>query len=870
MAFSIRRLRWVIAAAVLVLVVVVFGYIVMGRFKALLVYKNLLSKTGTKISHDSTGVTFTQSLKDHTVITIHSSKATQVGDQQWRLHDVTMTVNNPKDGRTDRITGSEFTYDQKEGVVRAIGEVHIDLEAPQSLTSGGRGANEAKHASRYAPRATEGAEPANVIHVRTSGLVYMRKLGLAATDQPVEFRYGGIVCTSQGAEFNTSQSTLHLLAKVVADGVMHNQPIHITANTADVDRSANLATLMHTAAESQGRTGSADLTVLTLRSDGSVESAKATGNVAMTSKTQRLTAAELTATVGKDNLPESARLKGGVQLVDTNPLRPLHGAAAQADLGFDSAGNLKKVTATGSPLMTMEDKRAAVAMDGRGLQREMHGDTIVAGFRTAAKGKNTHGTTQITDLHATGAAETHGESLAGAKTGKTATPQMKLTTLTADDIDLGFMNGADGKAEPQKLAAVGHTLLRQDAPAGERETSAGDRLDAQFAQSVVQGKTQLALANAVQTGHVVVHRSSAVKMAEAGRGSVQTRENRDGEKRGIDIAGGKAGGAGQQFGSATAERASYDGASEKLTLTGGPRLTQDNATLTAATVVLDDKTQDADATGNVQATLAGANAGSAGASAGKVAPYTHVLAASAHLTHATGQAEFHGTDALPAKMWQEASQVQAANLLLDDVKHTFSARGAGPGSVVHSVFVGGGTASGGATPLNGSAKKSGRTNFAKVTSARLDYSDVSRQAVFTGAPGVVIESDSGVIRAQKATAYLLPGAAGSSGTPVGGSLDRIVIAGDVQLDQPGRHGTGEQLVYTAATGESLLTGAPGRLPKVEDAQQGSITGASLLVGDAGSTIIVSGEDAVTKGHVHTETHVDAKGQGKERAAKERQ
>src|ERR1700760_2863283 len=161
MGFSIRRLRWVIAAAVLLLVAVVSGYIVSGRLKALLVYKNLLSKTGTKISHDSTGVTFTQSLKDHTVITVHASKATQVGDQQWRLHDVTMTVNSPKDGRTDHITGSEFNYDQKEGVVRAIGEVHIDLEAPQSLTSAGRGANEQKRSSRYAPRATEGSEPTN-------------------------------------------------------------------------------------------------------------------------------------------------------------------------------------------------------------------------------------------------------------------------------------------------------------------------------------------------------------------------------------------------------------------------------------------------------------------------------------------------------------------------------------------------------------------------------------------------------------------------------------------------------------------------------------------------------------------------------------
>jgi hypothetical protein len=43
-----------------------------------------------------------------------------------------------------------------------------------------------------------------------------------------------------------------------------------------------------------------------------------------------------------------------------------------------------------------------------------------------------------------------------------------------------------------------------------------------------------------------------------------------------------------------------------------------------------------------------------------------------------------------------------------------------------------------------------------------------------------------------------------------------------------------------------------------DAQQGNVTGATLLFGDAGSTIVVAGDPTAPKGkggRVRTETHV---------------
>ncbi len=827
MALTIKRLRWFIAAAALLLIVVLATYLGVGRYRALKAYLSVIRKAGITISHDSNGVTFTQALKDKTVVSVHASKTTQISEGKYLLHGVNVILYSRDGKHNDVINGDEFTYDEKEGVIRALGEVHMDLQAPDSLTSAGRSSVRPLAGS---PPGTP-HEPANVIHVRTSGVVYLRKLGVATTDQRVDFYYGGIQGTAVGAEFNTDQSTLRLLSNVAANGILRGKPFVLHATSADIDRTANIATLPHTVASSDGRNASADLTVLNLRKDGSIASAKATGHVVLTTATERIAAAELDSTFTSQTVPKEARLSGGVQLTDSDALRPASGSSAAADMTFDARGELTGITATGSPQLTISDKRALPS----GLLREMHGDRIVAQFTSTEKGA------QLRELRATGSAESRGESLAASvhpEPAKRSAPQLKLTTLTGDDLDLMLVAGDKGSPEPQKLAALGHTLLRQSAPTGEVVTSAGDALDANFAQTSVHGNSQPELASALQTGHVIVHRT-APRTSTASTATPRTAASSNALAQQ------------QEFGTATAAAASFNGTTGKLTLTGDAHLIQDNATLTATTVVLEQSTQDADALGNVQTTFA--NISTQSPTPGPTT-YTHILSASAHVAHQTHQAEFHGTDAQPARMWQDASQVQAAALFLDDVHRTFAARPASPGALIHAVFAG-----------NPSDKPGSRSSSVRVAAAKLDYSDLQREAIFTGPQGVELRADAGTIHAQRATAYLLPAKArpaagasstGASPTPFNGSLDRVVVADDVQIQQPGRHGTGAQLVYTAATGESLLTGSPGHPPHIVDAQRGNITGSSLLFGDSGSTIVVSGEaQASNPVRVHTETNV---------------
>jgi lipopolysaccharide export system protein LptA len=673
----------------------------------------------------------------------------------------------------------------------------MDLEAPESLA--GRTAQPLGQSG-----SAEKPESPQVVHVRTSGLVYLRRLGVAATEQPVEFRYGNMQCTALGAEFNTSQSTVHLLANVVMDGAVRGQPVHLTAARADMDRTANVASLTAPIITSQGRSAKAARAVAGLRKDGSIQTLLADGGVVLSEATRLVTAQRLDATFDAQSVPETGRLSGKVELVDSSSQRPMHGTANRVDAVFDALGAVTSATASGAAKLSVLDKKT----DAKGLRRTIEGDTVVATFvPTERKGKN-----HLREVHATGTAHALGDSISGAG----AKAQRKTLQVAADDLRMSFVTDATGKPQPQRLLGAGHTALQQDAPIGEQETSQGDTLEASFAGSAGQ---PLDLREAVQTGAVTFRDQPAMKPGASTPGAATK---------------------------GTAERAEYEAATERLSLSGNAHLEGDNITLSAPTLGIDRLTQDATASGGVSATLWNKQQPDS--------PVTHVLAASAHQQHVAKLTEFHGSDAAPARMWQDASQVQAAVLVFDGVKRTLSASPMAKGALVHAVFAG--------TPKAG-AKDAGAASVARVASARMVYNDAQREATFSG--GVTIDGAMGEVRGENAVVFLQPAApqkqaATASGALVGtsGSLDRVIISGDVQLDEPGRRGTGAQLVYVAASGEYILTGTPAKPPLIVDAQQGSVTGATLLFrkGPDGedSTIVVAG-DADKKVRVRTETEV---------------
>jgi lipopolysaccharide export system protein LptA len=811
----------------MLLIAVLATYIGYGRYRALKAYRQIIARSGVSLTHDSNGVTYSQSIKGRKVFTIRAKTESSLGDGKYALHNADLTLYNRTTGAPgDHIYGSEMEYDENQGIARAKGDVFMDIQPPEGLTNGGR--------TQTQPTKPRPAT-APVIHVRTSGLVYLRKLGIASTDQQVDFSYGGMQCTSLGAEFNSDQNTLHLLANVHMDGLAHGKPLHLVATRADLDRNENVANLTGPVVNSDGRTMKADVALLHLRKDGSIERVQGTNHVVLTSKTQTVTSNRLDATLNLQSIPQTAKLTGNVVLVDTDPLKPTHGSANFADIAFDSQGSPTSVIATGAAKLYRIDR----ASDPQGLARSLDGEKIVALFEPGQHKSPSH----ITRLHVTGSAHASGESIAAAAKGAQAnkTAQRKNVQVWADDLQVLFADAANGKAQAEKLYGNGHTKLQQDAPLGEQEISSGDKLEVAFNSAPASPSPEKAVMNissAVQIGDVTIYDRAAGKPTSSEPGAVST---------------------------GTADHAAYDGSSQVLTLTGSAHLYGENGSLIAPIVTLDQRTQDADAKGGVQANFQNASqqqsTGATATSAGKPAPVTHVLSSTAHFDHALRLANFYGTDAQPARMWQDASQVQAATLLFDGIHRTLSARPIKLESLIHAIF-----ASTPSQPKQGSSKAPG---ILRVASPKMDYNDLQREATFSG--GVTLDGTMGEVRGQRAVVFLTAAnkppasklpvpAPQAQPNPLNGSIDRGIVYGDVQIDQPGRHGSGEQLLYTASTGDYVLTGTPAIPPRIVDAQQGNVTGTTLLFGDAGSTIVVAGNPGAPKGkggRVRTETHVNS-------------
>ncbi len=124
MRITIARLRvWIVGVAFLLLAVLT-GFFFYARYKAHRLITDLPGRLGATIARSSDGFTYSQSVKGRTAFTIHASKVVQfTGGASATLHDVVITLYGTQGDRGDRISGSEFNYDQKAGIVSAQGAV---------------------------------------------------------------------------------------------------------------------------------------------------------------------------------------------------------------------------------------------------------------------------------------------------------------------------------------------------------------------------------------------------------------------------------------------------------------------------------------------------------------------------------------------------------------------------------------------------------------------------------------------------------------------------------------------------------------------------------------------------------------------------
>jgi lipopolysaccharide export system protein LptA len=585
---SVKRLRWGLLASATLLVVLVIAFLGYEHYSRFWLQTKIEEKIKQGLKNISDNVTYSDSVGGKINYTLHADKveakaASSGSDEVYILHGVKLDLYGRTEGGVDHIYGKDFEYDRTVGTVKALGDVDMDIQAPSTV--GGR--------KTTLGREAETGEPEN-IHVKTSGLVYVKKLGVAATAERVEFSYGTMRGSSLGAEFDNGRNVLRLLAQVEATGDQHGQPLHLTATKADFDRTSNVATFENAVVQSGQRIGKADHATAYLRHDSSVERLEGIGGVVLTQGTRQVNAGHLDANFTTASVVEWMKLTGGVTLTDSSAQRPTHGGAREAQVSFDAKGSPAKIVATGAANVSEVDHRAAVP--AQGLRRTLNGNEITMNFAPgtvpAGSPKGTRPKSILRNLHVAGGAKALGDSWSAPSTsgGAKDAPQLKTSQVAADDLLGEFVEDARGEAELKSLHGRGHTQLQQDTTAGAEQVSTGDTLEAVLTTLPVGAASSSRIESAVQSGHVAIRSVPAPKP-------------------------GAKPGAKPEATTATAERANYDGATEKLRLTGNAHVNDGTTEMSAATIVVDQPTGNAEADGNVVATVLGngGNGSSSGA-----------------------------------------------------------------------------------------------------------------------------------------------------------------------------------------------------------------------------------------------------------------
>ena len=850
MRISVERLRIGLLVGAGLLVLVIAAFLGFARYKVHRALVGLPGRLGATITKEFNGYTYSQSDGKKTIFTIHAAKAVQHTDGTYTLHDVNMILYGKKGDRADRISGDDFEYDTKNEVIRALGIVHLDLEAP--VAEGARTSEAAKHLGGDSTVHEDAGAGSRVIHVKTSGLVYLKNLGVAATKEGIEFAFGGFTGHAVGAEYDSDSGHLVLQSAVTVSGLDGRQkdgrqtnggrPVAMTASHGELDRGTEIAEFTDAHYSSEGETAQAETAKIHLRNDGTVERIEGERRVLLQGAGQGSVASDRAdVALDKANKPKTAVFTGNVHFAENEPLRQARGDSERANVEFDGNGHIQHAVLQGK-VRTSEVLRGAGDAAAPLSRRELTADNLELSL--TAEGKE--GKPQLRDAKATGSARLSSVEPDAKSGGMTST---KL----AGDILVAHLVQKNGVGELSSVHGEGHTAVEELSPLGVDQTSSGSTLDAEFREST-KGKGAVELASAVQQSDVVMNRSAPAKKAAGAAWSAPEVQH------------------------ATAAKAAFDAATDKLTLTGDVRMRDAESEVAAARVVIEQDSGNATADGAVKVSYLQAGA----------AEPVHVLAARAELNHDAGRATFYGRaaggGAALARMWQAGtggqggSQIEAPVLVFEQEQKRLTARAETPGTpdTVHAALAD--TSAGKATgqPVKAGAKdaaKPVRQGVARITSSLMVYSDLRRQAEFTG--GVKVLDGDGEMRAQQATVFLVAADAGktsktagaaATGTTAGsnpasgltglfgGGVERIVATQRIEITQPGRKATGERLVYTASDQMFVLTGTAAAPPKVVDQTQGTTTGAALRFHSGDDSVVVSGTDGdVPARKVHTET-----------------
>lgn len=797
MRLTIERLRTLVLAAGILLIVALVAFLAIGKIRNPLNRKDLPKRLGIDIEQEANGFTHTEFRSGRELFKINASKVEQLKDGHFELHFVKIEMYGPEGQGADSIEGKEFEYDQKSGIARAAGAVEITIAQP---SRGDRGLGTS--GSKSTGQSTEAAK----IHVRTSGLTFNQKSGVAVTAQAVAFDLLQGSGRSVGARFDSQNGHLELDHAVEIDTHRGIESVSLRAAHAEIDRNAQTCKMEGAEARYRGGEAHADASTLHFRDDGSAEELDITRGLVLTTATGgKLAAPSGVLDFDSHSEPTRGVLEGGVAIDSHTAERTVDGTAKNATMEFAEAGMLRHAQLQGKVRLAVAEQSIAKGVPVES-SRLWNSPVADLDFRHTP-----HGQVELADLRGTGGVVVAGSTRRGDG------PRLP-SKMSADEVTAAF--GANSTLK--SLTGVGNASLMETTAQGMRQTMSGDRLGAFFSASdqarqqskhggvgTAQSGTEIQSADI--TGHVVITQTPSAGVAQGAQNGMR----------------------------AMAEDARYDGSAGWMHLRGNPRVENDGMQLTADAIDVSQESSRARAHGDVKATWFGNSAGAAGAAAsparmpslGADGP-VHVIADEAQLQQSTGEIAFKGK----ARMWQASDSIAAPVIVLNRKNQTLTARTASAADPVRLVLV--------------SVSRQGREkpgmpmspSVIRVQSGDLDYSDAARTAVLRGGVtgAVVAEAGEGTTRANRVDLTLLPAGGHGAGSGMAGQVDRMTATGGVTVDLQGRHGTGNQLVFSSKSEEYVLTGTAASPPRLTDPVRGEVTGTSLIFNSRDDSVSVEG------------------------------
>src|SRR5215831_1721944 len=636
MRFTIERLRTLVLAAGVLLVIALGVFLGRAKFHYRLNRKDIPHSLGRNIQEEANGFVYTHEVRGHVLYKIRASKQVQLkqdGKVLLQLHDVMIELFAEDGSRVDRIEGGEFEYSPGSGIAKAMGPVEITLMKPKVAPAiAPKATADRALSSKQMPGTLASAAQtaaSGEIHVKTSGLTFDRNNGEASTGEKVEFSltegdgsaigatydaHDGLLVLDRDVELSlhpADKSPSARTPKIQRGG----EPVkllakHAVFNRDDQDCSLDAATVRY-----GDDTASSVEAKIYFRDDGSAQLLDASGGFSLTTPTGgRLAAPAGILSFDEHNQPVRGHLQGGVTIDSDNKGRKIHGTSPVMDLVFAGKGALRSAHLERG-VQIASDEQAGSAGVPLHSHREWTSPVLDLTFRNSGNGRIEPGS-----MHGTGGVVVTGSTQRG--NGPAAPEKLAAEEVTGEFGQHGVLRAMTGR---------GHTTITQMTASGVQQSTSGNVLVAHLLPTESMGTKKtpqggMQIESATVDGNVVLIQQPAAK-----NGVVQPAVR------------------------ATANHADYNDSDQWLHLTGSPRVTNGGLELTAKTLNISQLSGDAFAKDDVKGTWTGESkpaneGGTLNMDFGAQGPL-HVIAQEAELRRSTGAAIFRGS----ARLWQQGN-----------------------------------------------------------------------------------------------------------------------------------------------------------------------------------------------------------------------